>query len=304
MTSQEKFPNAHCNEGADKMQEAVWIELRIPASHLPEADFVGMAEQMGCMGIALETDADMGKAMNIAWFEAGGDIQRTRASVAAAALLQGISAEHVCISETGSGWETAWQKDWQAMPVGERLWVRPSFCEPPADDRLDIVLDPGMAFGTGQHATTQLCLAAIERLCTSASIQSVLDMGCGSGLLAIAAAKLGAGEIVATDNDPVAVEAAHENARINSIEMQCICSDAPPDRRFDLVVANILAGPLIQMAGPLAACAGKYLVLSGLLTEQVGGVADAYCRHGLDLEQVDTSGEWAVLTFGQGGFLV
>jgi len=300
MTSQEKFRNTHCIEASGKMQEAVWIELRIPAAHLSEDSFASLTESMGCLGMALETDADTGEAINIAWFEAGDDIQRTRASIAAAALLQGISVEHVCISETSSGWETAWQKDWQAMPVGERLWVRPSFCELPADDRLDIVLDPGMAFGTGQHATTQLCLVAIERLCTTASIQSVLDMGCGSGLLAIASAKLGAGEILAIDNDPVAIEAACENARINNVEMRCLCSDTPPDRRFDLVVANILAGPLIEMAGPLAACVDKHLVLSGLLTEQVDGVAGTYRKHGLDLKQVDTSGEWAAISFCTG----
>ncbi len=279
------------------MQEPVWLELRISASHLPEDSFASLTEQMNCMGMALETDADSGDAMNIAWFETGDDVQQTRARIAAAALLQGISAEHIDISEIGSGWETAWQKDWQAMPVGERLWVRPSFCEAPANDRLDIVLDPGMAFGTGQHATTQLCLVAIERICGTASVQSVLDMGCGSGLLAIAAAKLGAKEIVAIDNDPVAVEAAKKNARINNVAVKCICSDAPPDRCFDLVVANILAGPLMEMAGPLAACADKYLILSGLLTEQVDGVAGAYRKHGFDLQQVDSSGEWAAISF-------
>jgi ribosomal protein L11 methyltransferase len=155
------------------------------------------------------------------------------------------------------------------------------------------VLDPGMAFGTGQHATTRLCLIAIERICEAAPPQSMLDMGAGSGLLAIAAGKLGARGIVAIDNDPVCVAACRTNAEINAVAMESRLGDTPPDRRFELVAANILAGPLIDMAPELARCIAGRLVLSGLLAEQAGAVTAAYTAEGLTHLRTDRLDEWA-----------
>jgi len=123
----------------------------------------------------------------------------------------------------------------------------------------------------------------------------MLDMGAGSGLLAIAAGKLGAKGIVAIDNDPISVEASRINAGINGVELESLLGDVPPQQTFELVAANILAGPLIDMAPKLARCVGKRLVLSGLLCEQMESVTTAYTAAGLKLDRSDTMNEWASL---------
>ncbi len=175
--------------------------------------------------------------------------------------------------------------------------MRPSFCDPLEDDYIDIVLDPGMAFGTGQHATTRLCMEAIERICGKHVPESMLDIGAGSGLLAITAGKLGSKGVVAIDNGPISVEASRVNAGINGVEMESLLDDAPPEQLFDLVVANIFAGPLIEMAPKLAKCVGRHLVLSGLLREQVESVSRAYVDAGMQVVRSDTHDEWASVEF-------
>jgi len=277
------------------MQAVKCLELRVEGADVAAEAFAGLAESLQTLGTSQETDAETGAVTRLAWFAMDEDIAAQRARIVAAALLAGACPEHIQLHELGDDWETAWQKNWQALPVGKRLWVRPSFCEPPTDGRIDIVLDPGMAFGTGQHATTQLCLVAIERICSEQAPQSMLDMGAGSGLLAIAAAKLGVEEVLAMDHDPTAVEACKVNAEINGVAIRSELGDAPPHATFDLVVANILAGPLMDMAPRLAACVGKSLVLSGLLTTQVEDVCRAYIEAGLMVVRTDTQEEWAAV---------
>ncbi|MDX8411308.1 MAG: 50S ribosomal protein L11 methyltransferase [Mariprofundaceae bacterium] len=271
------------------------VELSIPAGAMSEDDFACLAMALEGLGQALETDADSGVSLHVAWFEAGDDTQLLRARITAAALLAGVAGAVIQLRELDDDWETAWQKDWRAMPIGERLWVRPSFCAPPPAGRLDIVLDPGMAFGTGTHATTSLCLTAIEALCGRETPHSLLDLGAGSGILAIAAARLGVPHVLAIDNDPIAVEACVKNARINGVPIECRLADAPPAQAFDVVVANILAGPLISLAAALAASAKGHLLLSGLLGTQTNEVAKAYAVEGMRLLRIDRQGEWAAL---------
>lgn len=275
------------------MQDIRYIELRISGEAMAEELFAQMAASQGCTGTALETDADSGAEQHVAWFEAREDEKEQRAQLAAAALLAGAKPEQITLKVLGDDWETAWQEHWKPMPIGERLWVRPSFCDAPSDDRIDIVLDPGMAFGTGQHPTTCLCLRAIERYCENGAPQSLLDMGAGSGLLAIAAGKFGAKGIVAIDYDPISVEATAVNAEINGVELESLLGDTPPEQKFELVVANILAGPLIEMAQGLADCTERHLILSGLLETQVESIVQAYEAAGLKKLRVDVQGEWA-----------
>lgn len=262
---------------------------------MDEESFTAMAFSQQALGTSLETDADSGVTTHAAWFEVGEDEQLQRAQLSAAALLAGAKSNQVSIALLNDDWETAWQKNWHAMAIGKRFCVRPPFREPLTGDYIDIVLDPGMAFGTGQHATTQLCLMAIERYCETKAPQSMLDMGAGSGLLAIAAGKLGAKGIVAIDNDPVSVEASRVNAEINGVELEPRLDDTPPYQAFDLVAANILAGPLIDMAPKLTRCVGDRLILSGLLREQAEPVATAYVAEGLTLDRTDYLEEWASL---------
>ncbi len=278
-------------------ENTAWLELRVPENAVGEADFVQMCAHLDATGHALQTDAKSAIGEHVAWFTTGPDIRETRARIAAAAMLLGVQNKDISLAEIGDDWETAWQRDWHGMPVGDRLWVRPSFCKAAPEGRIDIVLDPGMAFGTGQHATTQLCLRAIERVCKQHAPKTMLDMGAGSGLLAIAAAKLGAKVILAIDSDPISVEASRINAGINDITLESLLGDVPPQQSFELVAANILAGPLIDMAPALAQCVGQRLVLSGLLSEQTETVTAAYLAAGLKFARTDTMNEWVSVEF-------
>jgi len=275
------------------------VELRVPGEAISDVDFSSLVKALGGFGGAEETDAQTGVISHVAWFKAGADSQLVRARIAAAALLAGVSADNIQFQELGDDWETAWQKDWQAMPIGERLWVRPSFCSPSPPGRIDIVLDPGMAFGTGMHPTTRLCLAVMESICAHEMPGSLLDMGTGSGVLAIAAAKLGVAHVLALDNDPVAVDVCKKNAIINSVSIRSRLGDQPPDDIYDLVVANILAGPLIEMAPKLSRCAGSRLLLSGLLHSHLEEVGRVYAREGLSVEHEKEDGEWGALLFSK-----
>jgi len=276
--------------------ENIWLELRLPAASIEAAVFERLCKHLSTAGTALQTDAKTGYAEHVAWFAAGDNPQKIRTSIVVAAMLSGVPQTDICLKTLGDNWETAWQKDWKAIPVGNRLRVRPSFCDPPVDARLDIVLDPGMAFGTGSHATTQLCLEAIERICAGHMPATMLDMGAGSGILAIAAAKLGVKHVLAIDNDADAVDACRRNAKINNACITSLLGDAPPPQQFDVIVANILAGPLMDMAPKLTACVRNTLVLSGILTAQVEGVCRVYEAEGLKpFRPVDTRDEWAAI---------
>jgi len=274
------------------------LELRIPADDITEQAFAMLADSLNALGTAEETDADTAFTERVGWFEIGTSERQLRAEISAAALLQHANPVHIILNTLQQqDWETAWQKDWQAIPVGQRLWVRPSFCAAPIDGRIDIVLDPGMAFGTGTHPTTQLCLEAIERACAENAPSTLLDMGAGSGLLGIAALKLGTGSALAIDMEQDSVEACNANAAINGVTLDAQLNDTPPHQQFDLVVANILAAPLVWMAKELAACVGDHLILSGLLNEQVDDVAAAYIAEGLTEVRRDSQNEWASVEF-------
>lgn len=186
--------------------------------------------------------------------------------------------------------ETAWSESWKAhfppLAVGRALFVHPPWVAEVPRGRVGIVIDPGMAFGTGHHASTRGCLCLLEEVMESADVRRVLDIGTGSGLLAIAAAKLGAEEIWAVDIDPDACRAARENARINGVDaglhVRARLGDVPG--MFDLVLANILAAQLIQLAEEIGhrLRAGGVAVGSGLLTEETRAVLKAWGAAGLD----------------------
>jgi len=281
------------------MQEITCLELRIEGGAVDESDFNHLAESLLTVGTSLETDYDSKAETHVAWFNVDEmmGLEEQRARLAAGALLIGAKPEQVTTTLLGDDWETAWQKYWKPMAVGETLWVRPSFCEAPTDGRTDVVLDPGMAFGTGTHPTTYLCLEAIERYCIGKAPESVLDMGAGSGLLAIVAGKMGAKEVVAVDYDPISVEASEVNATINGVTLSAILGDTPPERTFELVVANILAGPLLGMAEALVPCVGKHLILSGLLESQVERNIRTYAALGMTHVRTSIMGDWASVEY-------
>jgi ribosomal protein L11 methyltransferase len=200
-------------------------------------------------------------------------------------------------------WERVWLKDWKSMRFGRRLWVCPTAAALPDDpDAVVVRLDPGLAFGTGTHATTALCLQILDSLPVAG--RRVIDYGCGSGILGIAALKLGASHVTALDIDPQALLAARDNAIRNgvsaNIDVQAVeaqAADATAGLRpAYCVMANILAGPLIELAPILtAACEPKcVLLLSGLLKTQAYAVKAAYST-GFDMVQVVERDDWCCI---------
>jgi ribosomal protein L11 methyltransferase len=175
-------------------------------------------------------------------------------------------------------WEREWMDNFKPMPFGERLWIVPSWTEAPQPEAINILLDPGLAFGTGTHPTTALCLQWLDE--HGAEHDEIIDYGCGSGILAVAAAKLGAGHVWAVDNDPQALIATDDNAQKNSVseKINAVLPDALPKIHTPLLLANILAQPLMEFAARFAAhvTPGGHIVLSGILTEQAEQVAAAY----------------------------
>lgn len=175
-------------------------------------------------------------------------------------------------------WERAWMDHYHAMPFGKRLWICPSWQKPVDPDAINLMLDPGLAFGTGTHQTTSLCLQWLDA--ADLKGKTVLDMGCGSGVLGIAALLLGAKSVLAIDNDPQALVATRDNARRNRCDERLV-ADAPQrhiSEAVDIVLANILAKPLIELAPTLVAALkpGARIVMSGLLQEQAEQVMQAY----------------------------
>ncbi len=175
-------------------------------------------------------------------------------------------------------WEREWLKDFGPMQFGARLWICPSNATVDTPGAAVVLLDPGLAFGTGTHPTTALCLEWLDAL--DLDNKQMLDYGCGSGVLAIAALKLGCARATAMDIDPQAMRATLDNAASNDVRDRIIVSNHAGGvaGQFDVVVANILAGPLIELAESIASHVrgGCLLALSGILSEQVGEVLEAY----------------------------
>jgi ribosomal protein L11 methyltransferase len=175
-------------------------------------------------------------------------------------------------------WVRATQAQFGPLRIAEGFWIVPSWCAPPDPGALNLALDPGLAFGTGSHPTTRLCLEWLAQRVTPGC--SLLDYGCGSGILAIAAAKLGAGRVAGTDIDPQALRASAVNARANGVDVAFVAPDALSDTTYDVVVANILTNPLRMLAPMLAMRVheGGAIALAGLLDTQAALVAEAYAR--------------------------
>ncbi|HYJ20071.1 MAG TPA: 50S ribosomal protein L11 methyltransferase, partial [Burkholderiales bacterium] len=175
-------------------------------------------------------------------------------------------------------WEREWLKDFRPMRFGKKLWVSPAGQLPDQTAEVVLELDPGLAFGTGTHATTALCLEWLDDGIKGG--ERVLDYGCGSGILAIAAARLGASRVAGVDIDPQAVAASRYNAQRNGVEARFSGADDPRPEPADVVVANILSNPLKVLAPLLAELVlpGGHIVLSGILQPQADAVAAEYVR--------------------------
>lgn len=195
-------------------------------------------------------------------------------------------------------WEREWMDNFHPMQFGKRLWICPSWRDVPDPNAVNVMLDPGLAFGTGTHPTTALCLTWLDGLDLNNKI--VIDYGCGSGILAIAALKLGAKQVIGIDIDPQAIEASRDNAERNNVSNNLqlyLANDIPNNLQADVIVANILAGPLKELEpniNKLVKPSGL-LGLSGILASQAQSVCLAYQAH-FELDPVIEQDEWCRIT--------
>ena len=229
----------------------------------------------------------------VALFEPGADIAALLAQASQAIGLAAVP-DWVVEEVAEQNWVQLTQSQFDPIRVSERLWIVPSWHDSPDPDAVNLILDPGMAFGTGSHPTTRLCLEWLERHVESGC--TVLDYGCGSGILAIAAARLGAARVAGVDIDPQAVAAAHANAERNGVTALFADSTQPVAGEYDLVVANILANPLRVLAPAICAHvrSGGRLALSGILREQAEEIIAIYAQW-LPMQVADVREDWVCL---------
>jgi len=267
-----------------------WLQLHLAAHDDQVEALQSLLEDLGAVAVTLTDAADQPlfepppgetplwrDVVISALFE-----QETDQAALTAALATALNAPlptHRFETLEDKQWERAWMDDFQPMCFGQRLWIVPSWTEAPDPHATNLKLDPGLAFGTGTHETTDLCLQWLDQ----ADVQGkhVMDFGCGSGVLAIAALLLGAEHAVCCDIDPQALLATYANAELNGVADRVTCvlpRDLPEGSQYQLVLANILAGPLVELSGQLTALCepGGELVLSGILATQGDAVRDAY----------------------------
>lgn len=256
-----------------------------------------------------------------AFFPADDTLEETMSRVGI--FLEKISAEYpgfipgepIVAYIKEEDWSSNWKTHFKPVRIGKRLVVKPTWEDyPHSPDDIILELDPGMAFGTGSHATTRLCMEVLEKIFFREGSYSdagpdfpgrVLDVGTGSGILAVTAAKLGAKHITAIDIDPQAVTVATDNILMNGCENYVSVSDTPlaaVEGEYDIVVANILAEELVKMSGELISKlrAGGFLILSGILTEKEEIVLHGFSGSGITFRETTRDAEWSCLAYRAG----
>lgn len=233
----------------------------------------------------------------IGLFDAEHDMQKLIKQLQHMSIL-GKSFEYKIEQIEDKDWERAWMDNFHPMQFGQRLWICPSWREVPDPTAVNVLLDPGLAFGTGTHPTTSLCLQWLDG--QDLVGKTVIDFGCGSGILAIAALKLGAKSAIGIDIDPQAITASLDNANRNGVAERLtlyLADDAPKDLKADFILANILAGPLKELAPNIKALVGNngFICLSGVLASQAESVAEAYADE-ITLDEIVEKEEWCRIT--------
>jgi ribosomal protein L11 methyltransferase len=260
---------------------------------------VVLAELLELAPSGVEEVSVSDRVIEYAVYGAPGELPTLPALTAAA----GGALIEVSSSELPDDWSERWRAFHRPLVLGDRLTVRPPW-ESPAATAIELVIDPGQAFGTGAHATTRLCLELMLELDPAGAF---LDLGCGSGVLAIAAARLGWGPVIAIDNDPASVSATAENARVNRVSVEVRRVDLRGDEPVPAtatVAANLLA-PLLLAWAPSVPAAAERVIASGLLVHEAEAVAQAFTSHGFLEAARRSAGDWTALllkrTRGQAG---
>ncbi|WP_273384055.1 50S ribosomal protein L11 methyltransferase [Actinobacillus porcinus] len=287
-----------------------WIQIRLNSTNERAEAISDFLEELGSVSVTFMDSQDTpifeplpgetrlwGNTDVIALFDAETDMNPILTALQESQLLeQGFAYKIEQIED--KDWEREWMDNFHPMKFGKRLWICPTWREIPEPDAVNVMLDPGLAFGTGTHPTTALCLEWLDSLDLEG--KTVIDFGCGSGILAIAALKLGAKSAVGIDIDPQAILASRNNAEANGVadRLQLFLSDdKPADLKADVVVANILAGPLKELYPVISQLpkAQGDLGLSGILATQAQSVCDAYAQT-FELDPVVECEEWCRIT--------
>ncbi|PAR94654.1 50S ribosomal protein L11 methyltransferase [Vibrio cholerae] len=284
-----------------------WIQIKLNATN-DNAEAIGdmLMEETGAVSVTFLDAKDTpvfeplpgetrlwGDTDVVALYEADMDTSLILQQIKASNMLaEGFA--HKVEQVEDKDWEREWMDNFHPMQFGRRLWICPSWREVPDPQAVNVMLDPGLAFGTGTHPTTALCLEWLDNLDLSG--KTVIDFGCGSGILAIAAIKLGAAKVIGIDIDPQALLASKDNAARNGVEDQIevyLPKDQPEGLVADVVVANILAGPLRELSPIIKGLLkpGGQLAMSGILDTQAESVAEFY-RDDLELDPIAEKSEW------------
>jgi len=290
-----------------------WLQLRIDSSREKAAVLEQALQQHGAMAVTLEDNADQPifepelgetplwhETRITGLFEA--DIDTEAILDAVKALYQQKTGSMLTLSHwhilEDKDWEREWMTHYRPIQCAENLWICPSWTPPPNPDAVNLKLDPGLAFGTGTHPTTFLCLQWLAEQTLSGNY--VIDYGCGSGILGIAALLLGAEKAIGTDIDPQALLATRANVERNDLSSEQFPVFFPnrrPDKQADVVLANILAGPLVELAPQLCSLLkqGAKICLSGILDSQQQAIIDAY-KDSIIIEEIRKKEEWVCIT--------
>ncbi|GGP20843.1 50S ribosomal protein L11 methyltransferase [Silvimonas iriomotensis] len=270
-----------------------WQELRIETDSRHAEALSDALFDLGALSVSIE-DATAGTAEEKPIFgEPGEPLEQLWEKSIVVALLEDGAAPEFLVAAAANAvgipnplyvvqiveeqdWVRLTQSQFDPIHISDRLWITPTWHESPDPRAINIVLDPGLAFGTGSHPTTRLCLRWLDNNIQQG--ETVLDYGCGSGILAIAAQKLGSGETHGVDIDAQAMVASRQNAEQNNVQIEFFLPDAAPQRQYDVVVANILTNPLKTLAPLLAGRvrAGGHIALSGILQEQAEEIFAIY----------------------------
>jgi ribosomal protein L11 methyltransferase len=286
----------------------MWLQVHITANK-EEAPFIELLlENLGALSVTLEDAGDEpllepGPGESPIWqqtrvtalFPGDSDAQQLSQTIRNT-LRQDLTYELTLERFADQAWERAWMDSFRPMQFGRRLWVCPDGMPPDDPDGVVVEMDPGLAFGTGTHATTALCLQWLDK--TDLADKQIMDFGCGSGILAIAALRLGAGRAIAIDHDPQALQATHDNGAKNGVlpRLSIYGTEETPDVQSDIVLANILAGTLIDLEPVLSSKVriGGKIVLSGILREQAEEVARSYQKQ-FQMEPPEELDGWILL---------
>ncbi len=287
-----------------------WVQIRLNGTDREAEKISDFLEEIGAVSVTFMDSQDTpifeplpgetrlwGNTDVVALFDAETDMKAIVSALVESKLVA-VDFAHKIEQIEDKDWEREWMDNFHPMQFGKRLWICPSWREVPDPNAVNVMLDPGLAFGTGTHPTTALCLAWLDGLDLTG--KTVIDFGCGSGILAIAALKLGAKQAIGIDIDPQAILASQNNAEANGVADRLqlfLAKDQPKDLIADVVVANILAGPLKELAPQITTLVKPEgdLGLSGILATQAESVCEAY-QDAFVLDPVVEKEEWCRIT--------